>query len=147
MPSISIFKALVALLATIPLASALNQLDLRQRSVYQVLTDRFAREDGQNTYCDVTRREHCGGTWRGIITQLDYIQEMGFDTGRSELVDRADGIVWISPVVANIEGMTFDGGAYHGMYFRSFDWNRLTIRLLELRYHQYVRVSDPGLNE
>ena len=23
-------------------------------------------------------------------------------------------IVWISPVVANIEGQTFDGGAYHG---------------------------------
>jgi len=24
--------------------------------------------------------------------------------------------VWISPVVANIEGQTFDGGAYHGEF-------------------------------
>jgi alpha-amylase len=75
------YNALVALLALVPLAAALNQLDLRQRSVYQVLTDRFAREDGQNTYCDVSRKEYCGGTWKGIATQLGYIQEMGFDTG------------------------------------------------------------------
>jgi alpha-amylase len=66
-------------------AKALTQLDLRQRSIYQVITDRFERGDGQNTYCDPSRREYCGGTWKGIASRLDYIQEMGFDTGKSVL--------------------------------------------------------------
>jgi len=79
----SVNNALAVLLAALPLSQALTQLDLRQRSVYQVLTDRFERGDGQNTYCDVSRREYCGGTWRGITSRLDYIQEMGFDTGVS----------------------------------------------------------------
>ena len=30
---------------------------------------------------------------------------------------QAEWVVWISPVVANIEEMTFDGGAYHGRFF------------------------------
>ena len=80
----SVNNALAVLLAALPLSQALTQLDLRQRSVYQVLTDRFERGDGQNTYCDVSRREYCGGTWRGITSRLDYIQEMGFDTGESD---------------------------------------------------------------
>lgn len=63
--------------------SALSQADLRYRSIYQVVTDRFARSDGQNPPCDPSLRDYCGGTWRGIATKLDYIQEMGFDTGES----------------------------------------------------------------
>lgn len=76
-----ITHALAVSLAALPLSLALSQLDLRQRSVYQVLTDRFERGDGQNTYCDPSRREYCGGTWKGIASRLNYIQEMGFDTG------------------------------------------------------------------
>lgn len=49
----------------------------RSQSIYQVLTDRFARTDGSTTAkCDLA--EYCGGTWRGIINHLDYIQNMGF---------------------------------------------------------------------
>jgi alpha-amylase len=77
----SVNHALAVILAALPLSQALTQLDLRQRSIYQVLTDRFERGDGQNTYCDVGRREYCGGTWKGITSRLSYIQEMGFDTG------------------------------------------------------------------
>jgi alpha-amylase len=83
--------ALAVVLAALPLSQALSQLDLRQRSIYQVLTDRFERGDGQNTYCDPSRREYCGGTWKGTALRLNYIQEMGFDTGTSRRYSGANG--------------------------------------------------------
>lgn len=60
----------------------------KRRSIYQVLTDRFAIEEESNVNQgpDGEIREYCGGTWRGIISKLDYIQGMGFDA------------IWISPV-------------------------------------------------
>jgi alpha-amylase len=59
--------------------SALSPADWRKQAVYQVLTDRFARTDGSTTAtCDTSLGEYCGGTWRGIINHLDYIQGMGF---------------------------------------------------------------------
>jgi alpha-amylase len=65
-------------------------VDLRQRSIYQVLTDRFARGDGLDgdprAACDPAEKRYCGGTWRGIAQRLEYIQGMGFDTGESEAV-------------------------------------------------------------
>jgi hypothetical protein len=75
--------ALLWLGIVMPATRALSQADLRYRSIYQVITDRFARADGMNPPCDPSLREYCGGTWRGITTKLDYIQEMGFDTGAS----------------------------------------------------------------
>lgn len=66
------------------------------------MTDRFATTDGSSVSCDTTARKHCGGTWQGVIRQLDYIQSLGFDA------------VLISPVVKNIEGETPKGEAYHG---------------------------------
>ncbi|WWC57906.1 uncharacterized protein I303_100441 [Kwoniella dejecticola CBS 10117] len=80
------------LFALFPLVQSLTTSELRSRSIYQVLTDRFARSDDDNTPCDPADKKHCGGSWKGIERKLDYIQGMGFDT------------VWISPVVANIEG-------------------------------------------
>jgi alpha-amylase len=49
----------------------------------------------------------CGGSLRGLLAQLDYIQGMGFDA------------VWITPVVEQLEGIdpnpTWGGSvAYHG---------------------------------
>ena len=61
---------------------ALTLPELRHRSLYQVLTDRFARDDGSSPECYPGRREYCGGTWNGIQKRLGYIQDMGFDTGR-----------------------------------------------------------------
>ncbi|KZT05147.1 glycoside hydrolase family 13 protein [Laetiporus sulphureus 93-53] len=52
----------------------------------------------------VASRKYCGGTWKGIESRLDYIQHMGFDA------------VWISPIVANIEGETYYGEAYPGYW-------------------------------
>lgn len=53
--------------------------DWRSQSIYQIITDRFARTDGSTTYaCNNTAQLYCGGTFQGIINQLDYIQDMGF---------------------------------------------------------------------
>jgi alpha-amylase len=59
------------------LVQCLTPAQWRSQSIYQVLTDRFARTDGSTTAsCDVNK--YCGGTWQGIIKKLDYIQQMGF---------------------------------------------------------------------
>ena len=65
--------------------------DLRHRSIYQILTDRFGLDLGSNedgtdkiVRCDPDERRYCGGTWKGIERRLGYIQGMGFDTGAYE---------------------------------------------------------------
>lgn len=65
-----------------------NSAAWKERSIYQVLTDRFAVPGYGNSGppCDAFVGKYCGGTWSGIIEKLDYIQGMGFDA------------VWISPV-------------------------------------------------
>jgi alpha-amylase len=58
---------------------ALSPAGWRAQSIYQVLTDRFARTDGLTTaVCDTGDQIYCGGSWQGIINHLDYIQDMGF---------------------------------------------------------------------
>lgn len=71
------------ILASMPDAAA-----WKERSIYQILTDRFAVAGHGNggPSCDYTAGKYCGGTWQGIISKLDYIQGMGFDA------------IWISPV-------------------------------------------------
>jgi len=79
-------------------ASALSAAEWRKQSIYQVVTDRFARTDLSTTApCRTTDQVYCGGTWRGLISKLDYIQGMGFTA------------VWISPVVKQIDGNSQDG--------------------------------------
>jgi hypothetical protein len=57
--------------------SALTPAQWRSQSIYQVITDRFARTDGSTSApCDLNK--YCGGTWQGLIKKLDYIQNMGF---------------------------------------------------------------------
>ena len=65
----------------------------KSRSIYQILTDRFARtsDTGEFNYS-----KYCGGNYQGLIQKLDYIKGMGFDA------------IWISPIVENIED------SYHG---------------------------------
>jgi Alpha amylase, catalytic domain len=87
------------------LISAANKDEWRKRSIYQVMVDRFARTDGSTTApCNVKNRDYCGGTWKGIQNNLDYIQGMGFDA------------IWISPMSKGIEGMTGDGSDYTGYW-------------------------------
>ncbi|KAJ6569459.1 glycoside hydrolase family 13 protein [Mycena capillaripes] len=96
---------LLAFLSVVRYSTAATASDWRGRSIYQVITDRFARSDGSVTSpCDPKDRRYCGGSWKGIIQRLDYIQNMGFTA------------IWISPVVEQIGGNTGEGEAYHGYW-------------------------------
>ncbi|CZT09340.1 hypothetical protein WAI453_003201 [Rhynchosporium graminicola] len=98
-------SALLTLVTLSTSVSALTAAQWRGQSVYQVLTDRFARTDNSTSAtCDAEFGLYCGGTWQGIINKLDYIQNMGFTA------------IWISPVVKQLEGNSADGSAYHGYW-------------------------------
>ena len=69
----------------------------KSRTIYELLTDRFARKDGDfKVGCDLSN--YCGGTFKGIQQHLDYISGMGFDA------------IWISPILKNKDG------SYHGYH-------------------------------
>jgi hypothetical protein len=51
-------------------AMALSTDEWRKQSIYQVLTDRFARTDGSTSSCS-NLRSYCGGTWRGLTQKLN----------------------------------------------------------------------------
>ncbi|KAL1887106.1 hypothetical protein Sste5346_010437 [Sporothrix stenoceras] len=86
-------------------ASALSPAEWRQQSIYFLLTDRFARTDNSTSAtCDTNARLYCGGSWQGVINQLDYIQGMGFTA------------VWITPVTGQFYENTGDGSSYHGYW-------------------------------
>ncbi|CED82279.1 glycoside hydrolase family 13 protein [Phaffia rhodozyma] len=82
------------------------------RSIYQVITDRYALPTETApalttplpTVCDPQDQTWCGGNWRTIIENLDYIQSMGFTA------------IWISPVHKNIDTSTPYKYAYHGYW-------------------------------
>lgn len=87
-----------------------NASEWRSRSVYQLLTDRFSPSNFNYTLCSETPinensvRHYCGGTYRGIIDQLDYIVELGFDA------------IWISPIPSNTDVETVYGVGWHGYW-------------------------------
>lgn len=71
--------------AAIAAASAKTTEEWKSRSVYQLLTDRFSRGNGDDTEC-TQLNVFCGGTFNGMTDHLDYIEGMGFDA------------IWISPI-------------------------------------------------
>jgi alpha-amylase len=84
---------------------AASKDEWRTRSIYQILTDRFAQKNGtKHGLCEPDMGRRCGGTWRGIQDHLDYVQNMGFDA------------IWISPVVGQIPKRTALGDAYAGYW-------------------------------
>jgi alpha-amylase len=62
-----------AALALSGLASAANITEWKSRSIYQVMIDRFALTDGSTTE-ECVVHQFCGGTWKGLMNKLDYIQ-------------------------------------------------------------------------
>ena len=102
MSKITFTSAALAALAGVTNAATAEQWALR--SVYQVMTDRYALPDGSTDKECPELDKYCGGTWSGIINKLDYIQDMGFNA------------VQISPVVENIKDDTPYGEAYHGYW-------------------------------
>ena len=97
----------IVILAAVLLCSGVtahNKAEWKQRTIYQIITDRFWRTDGSTTPCaDI--HKYCGGTFKGIQDQLDYIQGMGFDA------------IWISPIPENY------GDDYHG--YGALDWYKV----------------------
>ena len=75
--------------------SGKSKEEWKSRSIYQILTDRFARTSDTGS-CNYS--QYCGGNYQGIINKLDYIKGMGFDA------------IWISPIVENTDG------SYHGYH-------------------------------
>jgi len=65
--------------------------------IVQLLTDRFAQETDSNSPCN-DLSNYCGGTFKGILKKLDYIQGLGANA------------IWISPIP-----LQTDGG-YHGYW-------------------------------
>ncbi|KAL7421747.1 hypothetical protein Q5752_003518 [Cryptotrichosporon argae] len=106
------FRQLVVAALAPALVLAGNANEWRSRSIYQLLTDRFApvsadapaRTSPLAAECDAGDQVWCGGTWLSIIDKLDYIQGMGMDA------------VWISPVSQNIDVLTPYNYAYHGYW-------------------------------
>lgn len=96
------FLGLLTAASFAALAAGLTPAEWRSQSIYQVMTDRFARTDLSTTAaCDASKQVYCGGSWEGLISKLDYIQGMGFTA------------VWISPFVEQMSGDTSDGESYH----------------------------------
>ncbi|CAL6029005.1 Alpha_amylase [Hexamita inflata] len=53
--------------------------EFRKRRVYQIVIDRFASSNPG--LCDTAKKleQYCGGDLRGIISQLDYIKNLGYN--------------------------------------------------------------------
>jgi len=97
--------ALAVLLCTLitPLSARLKKPSIGGKSIYFLVTDRFARSgaDKENyEYCDLATQANplqgnggawCNGTLQGVIDKLDYIEGMGFDC------------IWITPVVKSLD--------------------------------------------
>jgi len=84
-----------------------------ESTVYFLLTDRFADGDeSNNTDVDKSKIEaYHGGDFKGLISKLDYIQDLGVNT------------IWITPIVDNIEDIMNEElhqQAYHGYWAKDF---------------------------
>ncbi|MEO1334726.1 MAG: alpha-amylase family glycosyl hydrolase, partial [Myxococcota bacterium] len=85
--------------------------DFREETIYFVLTARFYDGDPTNNYFNRDRLDpddpHWRGDFAGLISKLDYIQELGFTA------------LWITPPVENRSGLDYHG--YHGYDFTRVD--------------------------
>lgn len=92
------------LLLSFSLCGHHSKEEWKSRTIYQLLTDRFASTDDKIFDC-INLGDYCGGTFKGIIQHLDYIAGMGFNA------------IWISPPLKNKEG------SYHG--YHNIDLNNI----------------------
>ena len=90
-------SVLLTLLVPFVVHGAHTPAEWRSRTIYQVLTDRFAGPTSSS--CDL--HDYCGGTWNALSSKLDYIADLGFDA------------IWITPVIENTEG------GYHGYWAKN----------------------------
>ena len=101
--SLIIMKLFVILtLLLIPVILGRTKEDWRNRTIYQLLTDRFHKGNEDKESCK-NLSIYCGGTFKGIKENLHYIKELGFDA------------IWISPIPKN-QGEDYHGYAFNDMY-------------------------------
>jgi hypothetical protein len=75
--SVSLLVTLLQFFTLFASVESAGRDDWRRRSVYQLMTDRFARDnDTDLSACDPVK--YCGGTYKGLLNHLDWIQDMGF---------------------------------------------------------------------
>ena len=64
--------------AVISSASAAGTAEWKGRAVYQVLTDRFAKSNGnENDGACTNLSDYCGGTWKGIEKRTLWLLDSG----------------------------------------------------------------------
>lgn len=103
--SSTVLLCLLSLSSLVNVVTAATADEWRSRSIYQIITDRFALTNGSTTSsCPYGSQKYCGGTFKGIVDKLDYIQGMGFTA------------IWISPVTTAVDGNAALGDAYHGFW-------------------------------
>ncbi len=96
-------------------ADSYESVDMRQDSIYFVITTRFYDGDkGNNVFCwDHAKSNNADsdpewrGDFKGLAEKLDYIKALGFSA------------IWITPVVENASGYDYHG--YHAMNFSKVD--------------------------
>eukprot|EP01130_Rhizamoeba_saxonica_P017675 TRINITY_DN8618_c0_g1_i1.p1 TRINITY_DN8618_c0_g1~~TRINITY_DN8618_c0_g1_i1.p1 ORF type:complete len:472 (-),score=78.46 TRINITY_DN8618_c0_g1_i1:16-1431(-) len=89
----------IVLLALCLVSHAKTKNQWKGRTIYQLLTDRFAKPGPDSGSCNDLSK-YCGGNYQGAIEKLDYIKNLGFDA------------VWITPIVNNTPG------GYHGYWLQ-----------------------------
>lgn len=91
------FFIIINILLSLSQSAHHSKEEWKSRTIYELLTDRFARTGGDyRVGCDLSN--YCGGTFQGIQQHLDYIVGMGFNA------------IWISPIVKNKDD------SYHGYH-------------------------------
>mmetsp|Transcript_36789 Transcript_36789/g.105429 ORF Transcript_36789/g.105429 Transcript_36789/m.105429 type:complete len:206 (+) Transcript_36789:255-872(+) len=118
--------ALVFLTALFCASGAPHDQWTSRRVIYQVLTDRFARDpDATGDSCNSGHCQwgnYCGGTYEGILSKLDYIKGMNFNA------------LWISPIPGQIPC------GYHGYWTK--DWNRYNTFFGDANGDELKRMTD-----
>lgn len=97
------------------LPDPVSNVDMREESIYFVITTRFYDGDtGNNVHCwDDSQANNPDsdpawrGDFKGLAEKLDYIKALGFSA------------IWVTPVVTNASGYDYHG--YHAMDFSTVD--------------------------
>jgi glycosidase len=92
-----------------------KRTDMREDSIYFVITTRFFDGDkSNNVHCSEDKKANnpdsdpaWRGDFKGLIQKLDYIKALGFSA------------IWITPIVENRSGYDYHG--YHGYDFSKVD--------------------------
>ena len=99
--------------------------DFRKETIYFLPTARFYDGDASNNYYNRDRYKagdpHWRGDFKGLISKLDYIKDLGFTA------------IWVTPPIENRSGLD-----YHG--YHAYDFYRVDPRLesVDVNYKTFI---------